>query len=88
MFEAVKEAIASALGSAMDCNRVWSAWAHGTMGESDFSLIADDDDRLHEITAAAIEAMRPHHPPLLIRREAALVGETLDPDSLEQGEPE
>lgn len=55
--EAVKQAIAEALGDAYDCIRVWSAWSYGTMGPDDFQLVADDDDRLDEITEAAIGAM-------------------------------
>ncbi|MFY3096147.1 hypothetical protein ACOTHT_30895 [Achromobacter xylosoxidans] len=57
--EAVMEAIADALGSAYDCMRVWSAWSYGTMGPEDFSLVAEDGDRLGEIADAAIAAMRP-----------------------------
>ena len=54
----VKAAIAEALGSrAMDCKRTWSAWSYGTMGEEDFVPIINDDERLTEITMAAIEAL-------------------------------
>lgn len=55
--EAVDEAIATALGDAYDCTRTWSAWSYGTMGPDDFSLVAEDSDRLREITDAAIQAV-------------------------------
>ena len=54
--EAVTDAVAEALGDAYDCNRVWSAWGVGTMGPDDFTLIAEDSDRVNEIARAAIEA--------------------------------
>jgi hypothetical protein len=56
--EAVHQAVAEALGNAYDCMRVWSAWQVGTMGEDDFVLVAEDDDRVAEIADAAIEAIR------------------------------
>ena len=37
------DAIADGLGSALHCNRVWSAWNVGTMSESDFSSVAESD---------------------------------------------
>lgn len=55
--EAVTQAIAEALGDAMDCTRVWSAWGIGTMGPGDFVEIAGDSERLNEIAEAAIDAM-------------------------------
>ncbi|ARP86265.1 hypothetical protein [Bordetella genomosp. 9] len=56
--ERVRDAIAAAIGgSAYDCGRVWSAWSVGTMGEDDFFPIVDQDERLDEITDAAIAAM-------------------------------
>lgn len=55
--ERVRDAIATSLGGAYDCLRVWSAWQIGTMGPDDFSLVAEDSDRLDEITDAAIAAM-------------------------------
>jgi hypothetical protein len=56
---AVRQAVAEALGSgAYDCTRVWGAWQVGTMGEDDFVLVAEDDDRVAEIADAAIEAIR------------------------------
>jgi len=61
--EAVREAVAQALGNAYDCHRVWEAWGVGTMGSDDFSLVAEDDNRVAEIADAAIEAMRPSAPP-------------------------
>lgn len=54
----VRDAVAAALGEAMDCTRVWSAWSYGTMGPDDFSVVANDDDRLDEIVQAALTAMR------------------------------
>ena len=56
--EAVHQAVAEALGNAYDCMRVWSAWGCGTMGSDDFTLTAEDDDRVAEIADAAIEAFR------------------------------
>jgi Lar family restriction alleviation protein len=53
----VRDAIAAALGEAMDCTRVWSAWSYGTMGPNDFSVVANDDDRLEEIVDAALNAI-------------------------------
>lgn len=55
--QAVIDAVASALGDAYDCTRVWSAWSYGTMSQDDFSLITEDDSRLAEIADAAIGAM-------------------------------
>ena len=61
--EAVRAAVAEALGNARDCHRVWEAWQVGTMGPDDFVLLAEDGDRVAEIADAAIEAMRPATPP-------------------------
>lgn len=55
--QAVRDAVASALGDAYDCQRVWSAWGVGTMSSNDFSLVAEDDERLNDITDAALAAM-------------------------------
>lgn len=55
--EAVREAVAKALGEAYDCQRVWTAWSYGTMGPDDFTLTAEDDDRVAEIADAAIEVI-------------------------------
>jgi hypothetical protein len=55
--ERVCEAVATALGDAYDCLRVWSAWSVGTMGPDDFVPVANDDDRVGEIADAAIAAM-------------------------------
>jgi hypothetical protein len=63
--ESVRAAVAEALGRTYDCTRVWEAWQVGTMGPDDFSLVAEDDDRVAEIADAAIEAMRPTAPPAL-----------------------
>jgi hypothetical protein len=70
--EAVRAAVAEALGGAYDCTRVWEAWQVGTMGSDDFVLVAEDDDRVAEIADAAIEAMRPTALPV---PEAGEVGE-------------
>ena len=53
---AVRDALAETLGDACDCTRVWSAWGVGTMSQDDFVLVAGDDDRLHELTIAALDA--------------------------------
>ena len=55
--EAVCTAIAEALDEAYDCQRVWSAWSYGTMGPDDFTLTAEDGDRVAEIADAAIEVI-------------------------------
>lgn len=54
--EAVLDAVAAALGDAYDCTRVWSAWGCGTMSSDDFSLVAEDGERVAEIARAAIAA--------------------------------
>lgn len=56
--DSVLDAVAAALGDAYDCGRVWSAWSYGTMGPDDFSMIAEDGDRVAEIARAAIDAAR------------------------------
>ena len=57
LIEKVRDAIAEALGEcAFDCTRVWSAWSFGTMSQDDFIPIAYDDERLHELTIAALTA--------------------------------
>jgi hypothetical protein len=61
--EAVRAAVAEALGDTYDCIRVWEAWRVGTMGPDDFVLVAEDDDRVAEIADAAIEALRSATPP-------------------------
>lgn len=53
---AVRDAIAETLGDAYDCTRVWSAWNVGTMGPHDFVPVAEDDERMHELTIAALDA--------------------------------
>lgn len=55
--ERVQDAVAEALGDALDCTRVWSAWRVGTMGEDDFQRVADDAARIAEIADAAITAV-------------------------------
>jgi hypothetical protein len=60
--EAVRAAVAEALGDTYDCTRVWEAWGVGTMGPDDFVLVAEDGDRVAEIADAVIEALRPAAP--------------------------
>lgn len=60
--EAVSEAIREALGGALDCGRVWSAWGVGTMSEDDFSVVADDDERVAEIADAVMTALAARQP--------------------------
>ena len=55
--EKADEAIRDALGDAYDCLRVWSAWSYGAMGPDDFSLVAEDSDRVAEIRNAAAAAL-------------------------------
>ncbi|MDR5839371.1 hypothetical protein [Caballeronia sp. LZ034LL] len=55
--QAVRDAIAEALGDAYDCMRVWNAWNVGTMSQDDFQRVADDDSRIEEIANAAITAL-------------------------------
>ena len=56
--ESVIDAVAEALGDAYDCGRVWSAWSYGTMGPDDFSMVAEDAERVAEIARSAINADR------------------------------
>lgn len=53
---AVRDALAESLGDAYDCTRVWSAWGVGTMSEYDFVPVNEDEDRLRELTIAALDA--------------------------------
>ena len=50
--ELAKDRLAKELSDAMDCTRVWDAWYYGTMSQDDFSLIAEDDERLNDIVEA------------------------------------
>lgn len=52
--EAARDALATALGDAYDCTRVWSAWSYGTMGPDDFVQVVEQDDRLEEILDAVL----------------------------------
>lgn len=56
--EAVSAALPAALGEALDCVRVWSAWFIGTMHEDDFVQVRDDSDRIQEIATAVVDARR------------------------------
>lgn len=48
----LRDALAQALGSTYVCNRVWSAWQHGTMTADDFTPAAECDELLSELVAA------------------------------------
>ena len=78
--DAVCTAIAESLGNAYDCQRVWSAWSHGTMGPDDFTLTAEDDDRVAEIADAVIEAFRTVQVP--VPRAGEGEGRTMAEDAL------
>jgi len=52
-----RDAVVQALGDAYDCERSWSAWGWGTMGEEDFTLVAKNPDRVTEITDAVLDAL-------------------------------
>ena len=56
--QAVISAVAETLGDTYDCTRVWSAWNVGTMGESDFYPVVDQEDRLVEVAEAALQALK------------------------------
>lgn len=56
--DSIRDAVAAAIGEAMDCTRVWSAWDVGTMSQDDFQMVAEDDERLEEIVDAIINAMK------------------------------
>ena len=56
--EQLFEAISGALGEAMECTRVWAAWGVGTMSEDDFALVANDQERLHEIASACLTKIK------------------------------
>lgn len=53
--ERAYDAVAEALGDAKDCIRTWSAWSVGTMRQDDFTDVADDSERVREITKAAMD---------------------------------
>lgn len=67
---AVRDALAQALGDAYDCTRVWSAWNVGTMSQDDFVPVTEDDERLHELTIAALDAAASSQSELLADVEA------------------
>ena len=56
--DAISNALLSSLGTVYDCNRVWSAWSHGTMGPDDFVPFDSQDDRIEEVVDAIIAALR------------------------------
>lgn len=43
-FETAEDLVGHILRDLYYCNRVWSAWSYGTMGQDDFILAGDDDD--------------------------------------------
>lgn len=55
--ERLMEAIAGALGDALDCTRTWNAWSVGTMSDRDFVEVRGDTDRLGEIAEAALSVL-------------------------------
>lgn len=58
-FDAVRDAIAEAIGvCAYDCTRVWEAWSFRTMTSDDFDPIVECEERIVEITQAAMEAVK------------------------------
>lgn len=55
--DVVIETTANAVGDALDCMRVWSAWSYGTMGEDDFLPVRDSNERLVDIARAVVESL-------------------------------
>lgn len=55
----VLDAVADNLRGLYYCNRVWSAWSVGTMGEDDFSPAEEDDDVIANITNAVMATLAP-----------------------------
>lgn len=55
--ERLCDALSEALGDALDCMRVWSAWGVGTMSQNDFQLVTDDPDRIEELVDAALSVL-------------------------------
>lgn len=51
-------AISEALGQAMDCDRKWSEFGVWKMREEDFSLVADDQERLEEIAISVLDKIK------------------------------
>lgn len=72
--EQLFEALAGALGEALDCTRVWSAWGVGTMSEDDFARVADDQGRLHEIASACLDTIKALANPTPNKACAARIG--------------
>ena len=58
----ITDAVIESLGSAYDCTRTWSAWGHGTMSQDDFSLVAEDGERVAEIVEAVMTTIADHIP--------------------------
>lgn len=55
--DALMSEVATALGDAYDCGRVWSAWSQGTMSADDFYRVADDPERVAEIVDAVLTTL-------------------------------
>lgn len=55
--ELLAMAVAEALCDAYDCTRTWSAWGVGTMSQDDFSLVAEDPDRVSDLVDAMLAAL-------------------------------
>lgn len=73
--ERLRNALSVALGEAMDCARVWSAWGVGTMSEDDFSLLADNDERLDELVDAVLAALASPSPAVPTDAQGAVLRE-------------
>lgn len=54
--DSIIDATAEAIGEALDCTRVWSAWSYGTMSQNDFCSASENSERVVEIAQAAIRA--------------------------------
>lgn len=53
----IRDELQQTLGDSYDCTRAWCAWSYGTMTEDDFIHIAEDYDRIEEITEAVTQAI-------------------------------
>lgn len=54
---AIHDALADELFEAMDCMRQWEAWSVGTMSQDDFVIIADDAERMNDLTNVVMAAI-------------------------------
>ncbi|QGH74969.1 hypothetical protein MAL1_00223 [Bacteriophage DSS3_MAL1] len=87
----VREALIEEIGSdTYDCIRVWEAWGYGTMGESDFEVLVDDEERVADLVEAVMQAIL--NPAVATDAEVAAAldelegvtptGAVIDPDTL------